>query len=725
MGLAVAEHIASEFTGRLQFPVFPYLLEKLIHSLYEPSVELAALSQLIRMDPALCFLAMRLDRSMGSNSQAADSTGIDDVVKRIGIAGIDAITTQALSDQGLNGIHHYQGLALGWLWRHCLTTALLAQKLARELHYRPVEEAYTAGLLHDIGKLALFTRTPAACASMLIDADQTSPLLKAEEMIVGADHGRIGAQLIRRYTGAWFAADTAKYHTAAATEVVNALPLVQLVWAANRLSAAPQSSSEAYQTVARLLHLDPQQLRRLSQTAREQALLAANELGIVSDVPEKTPTGETPIIPLSQEIKTSTVMSSVYREMLTAIDPIAIIRVLRRSLSVFMGIDVLIIFDHEPQSDLLIGRFAAGAVSPLHINRLRIPLTASDCLPVICHLSDETVNSFSRAHREKLTIIDQQLMAYMHKDGIVCMPVRSRSGEGAAPLLVLGLDAGDWPWVERQTTLLTAIATAVAGALESAQHRAEQGNRQAAERTASAVLKTRKIVHEINNPLSIIKNYLNVLTLNAGENRSAKSELHIIEDEIDRITELIKTLISPSETIPINRETVDVNATVTDILRMFRESLPGNTAIRLHENLDTHIPVIPSDRNRLKQALINLLKNAMEAIHDEGTIQVSTRMMRGSPGHVGDKDEAGHIRISVCDDGPGIDEGIINELFKPNVTSKTDHDGLGLSIVHEAVTHLKGSLLCDSTPGRGTCFHIELPADDNGLDNGTALDSAT
>ena len=56
------------------------------------------------------------------------------------------------------------------------------------------------------------------------------------------------------------------------------------------------------------------------------------------------------------------------------------------------------------------------------------------------------------------------------------------------------------------------------------------------------------------------------------------------------------------------------------------------------------------------------------------------------------------------------------------MTSKTGHDGLGLSIVHEAVTHLKGSLLCESTPGRGTCFHIELPTRDNESENRTALD---
>jgi signal transduction histidine kinase len=168
-----------------------------------------------------------------------------------------------------------------------------------------------------------------------------------------------------------------------------------------------------------------------------------------------------------------------------------------------------------------------------------------------------------------------------------------------------------------------------------------------------------------------------------------------------------------------------VNATITDILRLFRESLPGSSAIRLNQDLDTSIPAITSNRDRLKQALINLLKNAMEAMPDGGTIRVSARMLRAPSRPVGNKERAGHIKISICDDGPGIDEAIKNDLFKVNVTSKTGHDGLGLSIVHEAVTQLKGSLLCESFPGRGTCFHIELPAGDNGSEIANVLESAT
>jgi putative nucleotidyltransferase with HDIG domain len=724
MGLAVAVHIASEFTGRLQLTVFPYLLQRLIHVRHDPSIALPDLSRLIRMDPALCFLAIRLDRSMGSNAQAADLPGIDDVVSRIGMAGIDAITTQALADQALIGIHHRQGLALGWLWRHCLTTAMLTQMLALELHYHSAEEAYIAGLLHDIGKLALFARTPAACAPMLTDPAQALPLLKAEEQVAGSDHGRIGAQLIRRYTNAWFAADTAEYHTATAPAVVNALPLVQMVWSANRLAVEPHPSSEAYQTVAGLMNLDSRQLNRISRAAQEQALKVANELGGIPDAPEKGWATETITIPLSQAIKTSTVLSSVFHELLTATGLGAIMRVLRQSLSVFLGIDALIMVDHDPKTNRLIGRFAAGNILPRHIDRLRIPLSASDCLPAISHVSGESVNSFSAAQRRKLTIIDQQLNAYMQKDGIVCMPIRSGSG-GGRTMLLLGVDAGDWPWVEQQTTLLKAIVAAVAGALERERQRCDQRDRRAADRAASAISKTRKIVHEINNPLSIIKNYLKVLARRTEDQSSTTDELRIIDEEINRVTGLIKSLTSTSERIPINLETVDVNATITDILGLFRESLPGNTAIRLSQDLDADIPTIASDRDRLKQALINLLKNAIEAMPDGGTIQVISRMLEGPSRPVGITEKTGHIKISVCDDGPGIDEAIKNDLFRVNVTSKTGHDGLGLSIVHEAVTHIKGSLLCESTPGRGTCFHIELPTNDNESENRTALDSAT
>jgi signal transduction histidine kinase/HD-like signal output (HDOD) protein len=716
--------IASEFTGRVQLSVFPYLLEKLIHTRHEPGAELPALSRLIGTDPALCFMAMRLDRSMGSRSLPSNPTGVDEVVSRIGMAGVDAITTQVMADQALNETCHRQGVALGWLWRHGLTTALLARGIAMALKFRSVEEAYIAGLLHDIGKLALAARTPAACAPMLADSVQANPLIEAEAQVAGSGHDQIGALLLRRHTSAWFAADAARYHTATAEKVINALPLVQIVWAANRLTREPQPSSETHRTIADLLNLPSRQLDRLARSAEEQALAVAKEIGGAPDLPEKIQTDDACTVPLSQEITTRTVLSGVYAELLAAADRSAIIRILRQSLSVFFGIDSLVLVTHEPESNLLVGCYATGTVYPDPIDRLRIPLTASDCLPVVCLEASQPIDSFSRSRQAELTIIDRQLIAYTQKDGMVCVPVRPGINN-CGTCLLLGVDADDWPWIEKQTTRLTAITAAVAGALEREHRKHGQIRRRIDDPQTPTVARTRKIVHEINNPLSIIKNYLKVLTLRTDEKTSGMDELRIIDEEINRVTGLIKSLTAPTENIPGHLETLDVNATITDILGLFRKSLPAGTVIRLEQDLDTRLPAIVSDRNRLKQALINLLKNAMEAIPDGGTIHVSTSMLRAAPRQIGSKDETGHIKISVCDNGPGIDEGMKNKLFKPNVTSKTGHDGLGLSIVHEAVTYLNGFLLCESITGRGTCFHIELPTGGNASENGTESEPAT
>jgi signal transduction histidine kinase len=441
-------------------------------------------------------------------------------------------------------------------------------------------------------------------------------------------------------------------------------------------------------------------------------------------VPEKDRTADGQTVPLSHEIKTSTILSNVYAALLRATDRSAIFQVLRRSLSVFLGIEAMMLFEYEPERRHLIGRYAAGKALPLAVNRLRIPLTASECLPVISHLSGNTANSFSSARRDKLTIIDRQLMTCLNTDGIVCLPVRP-APSGDQTILILGVESSEWPWVERQATLLQSIAAAVAGALTREQRAQDRRDRQATHRDALAASKTRKLVHEINNPLSIIKNYLKVLTLRTDEDSPGKEELRIIDEEINRVTALIGSLASPSETIPKNPDPVDVNATITDILGLFRESLPRTAAIRLDQDLDPHLPVLASGRNRLKQALINLLKNAMEAMPDGGTIKVSTRMQSAPRRNAGGQESAGHIRISICDDGPGIDERIKDDLFKPNVTSKTGHDGLGLAIVHETVAHLRGSLWCESAPGGGTCFHIELPTSGNGSHNGNGTSSVS
>ena len=707
MELAVAVRNASEFTGRVPLLVAPHLLQKLAHCRYELSTDVPALTLLIKMDPALCFKAMHLHRCMARTTPPTGPAGIDAAVAYIGMAGIDTILAQTLADQVLDDTHSQRGLALEWLWRQALTTAMLAQGLASATESCSPEQAYLAGLLAGIGKLALLARTPVECTPMLTDPVQAIYLLEAEEQVVGSSQNRIGAYLIREFTHAWFAADAAMFHTASESQIGQALPLVQIVWSASRLALDPGAPSSSPQAVAALLGIDRHQIDHMVQAVEAQVQSVDKEIGVIhGEFPPIHSTADHPS-PLLQITQVRTALSSVYQELLHADDHTAVRRVLQQSLCAFLGIEALMIFDHDPHEGCLVGRYAAGTTAPQAVKQIRIPLTASDCLPAKCHTGEIMVDSYSRAQQNRLTIIDQQLLAVMGTDGMLGLPIHADSGRGC---LFVGIHGSDWPWDPKRQSLLAALTTAVGEALARVGSRTERAIAPLRAQEEHIAPRTRKIVHEINNPLNIITNYLKVLARRIDQNLPVDNHIRIIHEEIRRVGTLVRSLTSPGEKVADGRKNVDVNATIKDIVSLFQEGLPEGADLSIDQDLDPSIPVVEADPNLLKQALVNLLKNATEAMPAGGTITVKTRMLLGMARHADGQLETQAVKISVCDDGPGIDVELRNRLFTPHVTTKAGHDGLGLAVVKETVTHLNGTLQCESGPGRGACFHIEIPA---------------
>ena len=715
MELAAAVRIASELSGRIQYCVFPPLLDRLIAFMREPKPELSTLPRFIKLDPAICFMVLRLDRSMGPARSEITPPDLEQVIHRIGRNGADVLVTQALACQAAAPSHLRRAQAAEWLWRHSLATAFLAEALTRQLNFHFVEEAYMAGLLHDIGKLTLLARTPAACIPLLHDPEQAAPLLHAEERVADADHGRLASRMIRRFTNAWSAADAARYHTASASQIAHALPLVQLVWAANRLAEAPQPSAETRRTVADLLGLVPQLLDRLCRSTAEAVQAAARDLGVTASTGtgDALPEAEAPS--WHSHMKASTILSCIYRQLLEAADSNAIFDLLRRSLSAFWGIDRLAIFVHDADSDSLIGRYGEWGGLPASTERLSIPLSAADSIPALTYIRAKPVDSFSRAAKESghTTIIDRQLAGYLGREGLLGLPLPAGFGDGGGCLL-LGVDRGDASFGKDALDTIMRMIAAVAGKLERIQRYHDATERQVADHLSSTRTRTRKIVHEINNPLSIIKNYLKVLAARRDADAAGSHELRIIEEEINRVAGLARALAASSQETPEPLDVVDVNAIVLDMLSLVQNSYAHTKAIRLNHDLDDQIPTLTADRNLLKQALLNLIKNAVEAMPDGGMVFIATRLLSDIPQKDGAVHVDGLIRISVCDDGPGIDRQVREDLFRPFVSTKRDHDGLGLSIVKEAVMQLNGSLRCEAAIGRGTCFIIELPVNGYG-----------
>jgi signal transduction histidine kinase len=224
----------------------------------------------------------------------------------------------------------------------------------------------------------------------------------------------------------------------------------------------------------------------------------------------------------------------------------------------------------------------------------------------------------------------------------------------------------------------------------------------------------RRVIHEVNNPLGIIKNYLRILGIKLAKTDTAQDEIKILNEEIDRIANILRNLNGSCEDWALKIEAIDVNAVLSDILKITRESLLDHFNIHLHFDSDPGLPPILADKNSLKQVFINLIKNALEAMPNGGNLHIRTRHVSSRLGGAfpdSDFKYPGYVEATVSDDGPGISAEIKTRLFEPYAgTKKGNHSGLGLSIVHNIVQTLKGTINCESEPGAGTTFRIGIPA---------------
>lgn len=215
----------------------------------------------------------------------------------------------------------------------------------------------------------------------------------------------------------------------------------------------------------------------------------------------------------------------------------------------------------------------------------------------------------------------------------------------------------------------------------------------------------RKFAHEVNNPLGIINNYLTSLKLKVADENDIDQELGIISEEIGRISLMIRQLDIFGESSAPVIELTDINLVITDIVQLVTSSLPAESHISLSFAPDLSLPAVWTSADGIKQIVINLLKNAIEALDGDGSVMLKTFLAEAAEQGVGRR-----VVIEVADDGPGLPEVVRKDLYKPFISTKRGpHSGLGLSIVQKTVNQLGGTISCSSKPDRGTTFSISVP----------------
>lgn len=204
------------------------------------------------------------------------------------------------------------------------------------------------------------------------------------------------------------------------------------------------------------------------------------------------------------------------------------------------------------------------------------------------------------------------------------------------------------------------------------------------------------VAHETKNPLNSIRLATSYLKKNF-EGEILTEFLSIIEEEVMRLNDITTSFLGFSKPAPLKVKMCDINAIVKYTVELIRQEATDRN-IEVIVLVDEHIPPVQCDFSRMKQALLNLLINAMDASGEGGAITVTTEASEAV------------LKISVQDTGRGIRPEDVEKIFKPFYTTKVRGSGLGLAIVDRIVKEHGGRIEVDSAPDKGATFTMELPA---------------
>ena len=216
---------------------------------------------------------------------------------------------------------------------------------------------------------------------------------------------------------------------------------------------------------------------------------------------------------------------------------------------------------------------------------------------------------------------------------------------------------------------------------------------------------TRQLAHEIKNPLGGVRGAAQLLERQLPD-PSLREYTGVIINEADRLTALVDGMLGPARAP--QKSPLNIHEICEHVFRLLQAEAPQGVA--LERDYDPSVPEGVFDRNQLVQALLNLARNALQAVGQgaagRGRIVLRTRAVANS--HIGLERHRLAVRIDVVDDGPGVPPEIRSSLFYPLVTGRANGTGLGLAVAQEIITRNGGSISFESEPGR-TVFSVLLP----------------
>jgi len=210
------------------------------------------------------------------------------------------------------------------------------------------------------------------------------------------------------------------------------------------------------------------------------------------------------------------------------------------------------------------------------------------------------------------------------------------------------------------------------------------------------------IAHELNNPLTTVTGFSELVLDETPADSSHRKELEMVLHEARRASAVVRRLLDFSRQGERLRTSADLNEIVHDVVALTRH-LIQNSNVSLHLTIGEGLPWVLIDTDQMKQVLLNLIHNALQAMRNGGELTISTRQVS--------REERSWIVMSVIDSGSGIPLEDQSRIFEPFFTTRGSRGGtgLGLSVTYGIVADHGGTIEVISDPGKGSTFAVWLP----------------
>jgi signal transduction histidine kinase len=207
-----------------------------------------------------------------------------------------------------------------------------------------------------------------------------------------------------------------------------------------------------------------------------------------------------------------------------------------------------------------------------------------------------------------------------------------------------------------------------------------------------------RVAHEVNNPLGIIKNYLELILRSTGKTEEIPNYVSILKEEVDRIAGIVRQLLDFYHPHAIQKKEVELSKILDEIIVLVSVQLKSQ-AVELKKEYSPELPPVWASSEQLKQVFLNMIMNARDFMPDGGEIIVSSDV------------EDGYVIITFADSGTGISEDSITKVFEPFFTTKNGSSGtgLGLSVCYGIIQNHGGILSVNNREEGGAKFTIKLP----------------